>query len=223
MDQIKSFAHQERAIERFKDKPYGALFMEMGTGKSRIGVKLAEHKFATGQSTATLVITTVGLLGNWLYNEIPKHSEYAYKVWVWNKDKKMPTQDGIHTYFLINIDAIIGVRFNPFYKEFVKQYPRHTLIVDESSKAKNPKAERTKRLILLARRATSRYIMSGTPTPNSPLDIYSQAEVLAPGLLGFKSMYAFKGRYAVVKLERNGPRVYEKIEGYQNLAELIVS
>lgn len=216
---MKNFQHQDHAIERFKDKPYGALFMEMGTGKSRIGVKLAEYKYTTGAAKATLIVTTVGLLGNWLYNELPKHSENLYAIWVWNKDKKFPETAG-HVYFLVNIDALITDRFQPFYKEFVKRYPKYTLIVDESSKAKNPKAERTKRLIMIARRAASRFIMSGTPTPNSPLDVYSQAEILAPGLLGYTSMYAFKGRYAIVKLERNGPRVYEKINGYQNLDEL---
>jgi len=216
---MKNFGHQDHAIERFKDRPYGALFMEMGTGKSRIGVKLAEHKYATGAAKATLIVTTVGLLGNWLYNELPKHSELPYRTWVWNKDTKLPPADQ-HVYFLINIDALIGVRFNPFYKEFLKAFPQYTLIVDESSKAKNPKAERTKRLIQVARRAASRFIMSGTPTPNSPLDVYAQADILAPGLLGFTSMYAFKGRYAIIKLERNGPRVYEKIGGYQNLEEL---
>jgi len=216
---MKNFAHQDHAIERFKDRSYGALFMEMGTGKSRIGVKLAEHKYATGAASATLVITTVGLLGNWLYNELPKHSEAPYTTWVWNKDTKLPGP-GQHVYFLVNIDALITERFKIFYKEFSKSFLRYTLIVDESSKAKNPKAARTKQLIMIARRATSRYIMSGTPTPNSPLDIYAQADILAPGLLGFTSMYAFKGRYAKLKLERNGPRVYEKIEGYQNLDEL---
>lgn len=216
---MQNFGHQDRAINRFKDRPYGALFMEMGTGKSRIGIKLAEHKYATGASRVTLIVTTVGLLGNWFYNELPKHSELPYTTWVWNKDTKFPEQSG-HIYFLVNIDAIITPRFQTFYKTFLKAFPRFTLIVDESSKAKNPKAERTKKLIMIARKASSRFIMSGTPTPNSPLDVYSQADILAPGLLGFTSMYAFKGRYAVIKLERNGPRVYEKISGYQNIEEL---
>ena len=39
----KPFKHQEDAVRRFVDKPYGALFCEMGTGKTKIVLDIVQN------------------------------------------------------------------------------------------------------------------------------------------------------------------------------------
>jgi SNF2 family DNA or RNA helicase len=72
------------------------------------------------------------------------------------------------------------------------------MIVDESTTIKNRSAKRTKNIIELGRLAAYRRILTGSPVTKSPMDLFSQCMFLSPNALGFKSYYAFQGRYAVV-------------------------
>lgn len=76
--------------------------------------------------------------------------------------------------------------------------------IDESSKAKNEKAQNTKVLQYFAdcvRHHTNNegyvILLSGTPTAKSPGDVWSQAEIAWPGFLREGSLHAFKQRYAI--------------------------
>jgi hypothetical protein len=57
------------------------------------------------------------------------------------------------------------------------------VILDESSKIKNPMTNRTPRLIEYTKDATYKVILTGTPWTESPLDIFAQMEFLHPGVL----------------------------------------
>ena len=81
---MKDYAHQTAVFERFKDKKYAALFCEMGTGKTRMAIQLANHHFTQDRVTATMVVTTRGLMGNWAYVELPKHSDVPHRTYIWN-------------------------------------------------------------------------------------------------------------------------------------------
>jgi SNF2 family DNA or RNA helicase len=52
------------------------------------------------------------------------------------------------------------------------------------------------------------------------MDLYSQMDFLNPGILGFKSYYAFQGRYAVVQRRSMGAHSFNQILGFQRLDEL---
>jgi SNF2 family DNA or RNA helicase len=94
------------------------------------------------------------------------------------------------------------------------------LIVDESTTIKTPDVQRTKRTWQIAAYAKARFILSGTPITNSPLDIWAQAEALSPGIMG-RNFFLFKQRYAVHEVVRiSALRSVNKVTGYQNLEEL---
>lgn len=68
--------------------------------------------------------------------------------------------------------------------------PPNGVIFDESSRLKNPTAKRTQAAQHLADNIRDEYgwdgyviEMSGTPSPNSPLDWYSQSDITMPGFL----------------------------------------
>jgi SNF2 family DNA or RNA helicase len=89
------------------------------------------------------------------------------------------------------------------------------LALDESTKVKNPTAKRTRSLTRIARRATYRRILTGTPVTQSPVDVYSQFRLLDPILLGHSSYYSFRDRYCLM-----GGHNGKEILGYVNLGEL---
>lgn len=219
------FNHQAEVFERFKDEEYGALLLEPGLGKTKIAIDIIEHKYKAGEITAALVVTTKGLLLNWADVEIPKHSSdnVSPHAHVWGRNKGVPESPEWLWYFLINIDALRTDAFKPFMREFLKLHPRFALFVDESTVAKNGKAARTKVLLQVARRAACRFIMTGTPVTQSPLDVWSQTEILSPGLLGYSNYYAFKWDHTITQTQFFGNRNFQKIVGYKNIEPLIAT
>ncbi len=141
----------------------------------------------------------------------------------------------------VNVDGLRTPRCQKLLGAVVRHH-RFMLVVDESLDVGNPAAERSKVAVKLARRAAVRRILDGTPVAAGPLGLWNQAEVLSPGLLG-SSYVAYRARYAVMEKvgmpERVCPRChrktlsppcprcggtgwdfYERVAGYQNLAEL---
>lgn len=56
------------------------------------------------------------------------------------------------------------------------------IILDESTVIKNPKSELFSSIIKISKNARYRYILSGTPAPNSPADLWSQFYFLDNGI-----------------------------------------
>ena len=80
------------------------------------------------------------------------------------------------------------------------------VIFDESSKVKNPNAQRTKAALHLANAIREEHgregfviLMSGSPAPKSPLDWWPQAEVACPGFLREGTYEKEKRRLAIIE------------------------
>lgn len=95
----------------------------------------------------------------------------------------------------INIDALGTKAGLAFATCFILKYEA-MVVVDESSRIKNPAAKRTKAVMQLRPKAAFVRIATGTPATNAPGDVFSQMEFLCPGLLGTSSHRAFIARYA---------------------------
>jgi len=94
------------------------------------------------------------------------------------------------------------------------------MVVDESTTIKNRKATRTKNIMMLAKDAKYKRILTGSPITKSPMDLYSQCAFLSPNALGFSSYYSFQNRYALVQKRTMGTRAFQEIVGYRRLDEL---
>jgi SNF2 family DNA or RNA helicase len=216
---MKDFKHQEEGFEVAKNRDYYGLFWQQGTGKTRTAIHLAEHHFAQGHITACMVLTTKGLVRNWSDIELPAHASASYSWAVWPK-KTVHGPLGLF-YWMVNIDAIRTDSFVPKIKEFMKAHPNFMAIIDESTIIKSPSAKRTKRAWRIGQLAKIRLIMTGLPTPRSPLDLYAQCKFLAPMALGFNDFNQFKLHHANIVIEMLGPgRTFPRIDSYKNLGEL---
>jgi SNF2 family DNA or RNA helicase len=114
-------------------------------------------------------------------------------------------------------------------KNKVFQWPFQTVIFDESQGVKNPASERFKAL-KQARPAIIRLIeLTGTPTPNGLLDLWSQVYLLDQGLALGATMTAYKEKYfRVTKFANNRPIAWELLPGakeeiYARVAHLVMS
>jgi SNF2 family DNA or RNA helicase len=69
------------------------------------------------------------------------------------------------------------------------------LICDESHRVKNIAAKRTKAVIQIADKATYKYLLSGTPCPNSPMDLFAQFRIMDGGETFSKNFQQFRATY----------------------------
>jgi hypothetical protein len=227
----KPFQHQLTAFERSKDMAAFALFMEMGTGKTKVAIDTAGHLFTEQKIDALLVIGNKGSYRNWVDNEIPAHlpGDIPRYVTYWDSAASKPLQETYEDimrpggYFLrvlvMNVESLAFKRSFALAEKFCKAFAT-MLVVDESTTVKNPGAARSKVAAKLGALCRYRRIMTGEPITNSPLDLYAQCEVLGQGLLGFRSYYAFRAVYADMVQISAGQRAFKKIVGYKNLDNL---
>jgi SNF2 family DNA or RNA helicase len=127
--------------------------------------------------------------------------------------------DGLKV-FVMNVEALSTPRGTKAAYMFLTKNPANIMVVDESTTIKNRKATRTKNIMMLAKEAKYRRILTGSPVTKSPMDLYSQCAVLSSNALGFNSYYAFQNRYALVQKRKMGTRAFQEIVGYRRLDEL---
>eukprot|EP00397_Hematodinium_sp_SG-2012_P010893 GEMP01011019.1.p1 GENE.GEMP01011019.1~~GEMP01011019.1.p1 ORF type:complete len:819 (+),score=152.29 GEMP01011019.1:23-2458(+) len=96
--------------------------------------------------------------------------------------------------------------------------PYQMVICDESQYIKDPKSQRTKALLKVAKLASRVLLLSGTPALNRSCELYTQLVALRPTML--PSYSAFCDRYANKEKIRLGNRVVEKWVGAKRKEEL---
>ena len=228
----KPFEHQQKALEDSWAAEFYALFMEMGTGKSKVAIDTMGALYSEKKISASLILAPKGVYDNWIKGEIPTHLPDNIPInmvrWTPSNSKKFQEEmkalvfdafDGLKI-FVMNIEALSTPRGTKAAYMFMAKNPANIMIVDESTTIKNRKATRTKNIMMLAQDAKYRRILTGSPITKSPMDLYSQCAVLSTKALGFKSYYAFQNRYALVVKRSMGTRAFQEIVGYRRLDEL---
>lgn len=97
------------------------------------------------------------------------------------------------------------------------------LILDESSRLKSPNAQRSRATQDLADQIRTEYgyngyviLMSGTPSPKSPLDWWKQCEICWPGFLKEGSTKALERRLAFLVDMELDDGIYKKRKGWRD-------
>lgn len=222
------FQHQKNAVERFVDKPYGALFCEMGTGKTKIVLDIVQNANLVSD---VVVIAPNGLHHNWASNEIPRHYPNQVDVFCWKGPIKSKKRKQEFTRFLnsslrtrmllINVEALrTSAGYDTTDKFLDSSVTTKHMIIDESTCIKNPKALQTKNVLKLSKKTDKRWILNGTPITQGPLDLFSQCKFLDAHALPYTTYTAFKHKFAIETTMTMGQRAFKKIIGYQNIEEL---
>ena len=224
------YKHQLKALEMSWTKPYFALFMEMGTGKSKVLLDNIAMLYDAGKINGALIVAPKGVVGTWYKQEIPahlpNHIENMTVLWQANITKGQSrklgnlfkTGEELHI-LIMNVEAFSTVKGVEFAAKFLSCH-NSLMAIDESTTIKNPDAKRTKNICKLSTHTKYRRILTGSPITKSPLDLYKQCEFLYPELLGHGSYYTFRTRYAVMKTANFGGRSVQIVVGYRNLGEL---
>ena len=201
------YEHQRKMMKHGIIESVFAYFTEMGTGKSQVLVNVADYLYQVGLVRKILIICPKTIMINW-GEEIEENSNRSWILIDGNRKKREKLLSGDEHFKIINFEAVRTLKNWEGWSDF------NCVIVDESSRIKNPDAQITKIIINLFKNTPYKYIASGTPL-QKPLDIFTQMKFLSEHILGYTSYYSFRNYYAVM----GGYGGYE-ILTYKHLDEL---
>ena len=156
------YDHQRTVFNNSWQRPYFGLFMEMGTGKSKVAIDTMGALYEAREINTGLVIAPKGVFDNWVKKEIPAHlpERIQTKIVKWqpnftkkfreaiqeiaDPDKRQP---GFLHILVMNTEAFSTAKGATAAERFVKLNPNCITILDESTTIKNKGAQRTKNLI----------------------------------------------------------------------------
>lgn len=216
--------HQREVFYISRDREAFGFFMDMGTGKTWVGINTIRYLAIRHGVTKVLVIAPNGVHRQWAMEEIPKHMkpDFKYKCTWYESSKAKYVQDRLKEVLNYagvqiicqHVESLSHANGATFAHDFAAS-GKSLVIVDESSRIKSPSSIRTKNVLKLNGISSFRRIMSGTPITKGVEDLYSQFMFLDKNILGYSSFFTFRNRYCVL-----GGLEARQIVGYKNVGEL---
>ena len=174
---LEAFPYQHEAFNEIKDKDYAAIFHEQGLGKTKIAIDLLLYWLKNREIDTVLIVTKKTLVKNWV-EEFGIHTNLHPKVLDNNKRANFFVFNSRAEVVITNFETVSGE--NERMALFLKTR-NVAIIIDESTKIKNPESKLTQDFFTLASLFKIRVIMTGTPVANRPYDLWAQIFFLDKG------------------------------------------
>lgn len=182
-------AHQRDAVTKVLLSRVGALFMDMGTGKSRTSIELAARRHTKVDKVVWFAPVSLKLS---VAEEIRKHTDCDDICVFDNKTsaRNLPKA----RWYVVGIESMSSsARVVSAVDKLVTE--RSMVILDESSYIKGHNSQRTERLTFICAKAKYRLILTGTPLSQGVVDLFAQMRFLSPKILGYNSFYSFAANH----------------------------
>ncbi len=213
---VEPYVYQKTALDYIFVLDRAALFMDMGTGKTKVSLEYMQAK----KVKRLIVMCPLAVVPTWI-KEIEFHLGDRYQIHT-TKERRKPVEDKPQI-VLVGIESLS--RKSGCYEKvlsFVKAYKHYSIILDEAHLIKTPTSLRTKNIILLGEKATHKLILTGTPVTNNILDMYSLFNFLDPEIIGIGDFWSYKNRYCLYQERRlSHMKSFKELVGYQNVEELM--
>lgn len=182
------YNHQAVAAEKLLRPRVGALFMEMGTGKTLTALELVRRRL--DRLSNVIYVCPVSLFDT-VVAEIVQHTDFSYYRFD-NSTSAGNVPEAL--IYLVGIESLSSsVRCIAAIQSLVM--PDSFAIVDESTTIKNHRAKRTNRVCNVLGECKYRLIMTGAAVTRDISDLYSQMLFLSPKILGYSSFYSFAANH----------------------------
>lgn len=169
--------HQIKAVEKLQGIKIGALYMEMGTGKTRTALELINQRIISGKVDFVLWLCPCSVKST-IKAELEKHVE-----------------SGLEQFRIEGIESLSSsIKLNSDLLQLV-QNKKVYLIVDESNLVKNHRAQRTMNIERLAENCQYKLILNGTPISKCEKDLFAQWYILDWRVLGYQSFWSFAANH----------------------------
>ena len=164
---LSAFSFQKEAVEAIKGLEYAAVFHEQGLGKTKIAIDLMLYWLEKKVIDTVVLVTKKHLVSNWK-RELSVHTHIS---------PRELTQSRAANFYVFNSPARVMLSYYEVFKSELRRFKLFLrtrdvgVILDESTKIKNPDSKLTQAFFELAPLFKKRVIMTGTPVANKPEDI----------------------------------------------------
>ena len=174
--------NQHLAFEQFKKLKVGALFMQMGTGKTKVAIELVDFN----KCDLLVYIAPFSTLNN-IENEFKK----------WNLKTN---------YILIGYETISSS--DTKYLKLLKELENKKVFVvaDESIFIKNEETKRFKRLLSIRSMCEYALILNGTPITKNEWDLYNQMYFLSPLIINMNREQFLNTFFKKITYKKSGQK-----------------
>ena len=185
---------QQEVFNRFKKLKVGALFMKMGSGKTKVAIDLVNNV----EDKIDLALFIVP-------NQTIKTLEYEIIKW------------GLDVPYLIKSYENIS-QSDKGYLDTLKiiKDKRLFIVADESSFIKNETSKRYERILEIAKYSEFRLILNGTPITKDEWDLYNQMYFLSPKIIGMSRNEFLNTFFKKITFKKAG----EKEKTFYKLSEI---
>ena len=185
--------YQHKAISFIKSEKRCALYLDMGLGKT-VSTLTAVNDLLDGCAVRRVLIVAPLRVANSVWRqESAKWSHLAHlrvSVCTGSERERMAALMTTADVYVINRENIEWL-----VTHYGKKWPFDCVVIDESDSFKNPSSKRFKALKRTLPDTTHFVLLSGTPSPNGLLDIWSQLYMVDFGERLGRTMGAYKTRF----------------------------
>lgn len=226
----KPWSHQLKALKYLMERDAAALYTDMGTGKTKVMIDLIQNR----GFKRVLVVATNKACEVW-EEQISIHGiDNVFSVFRLNNMSKakvialLQNIPNSRTAGLQNETFVFIINYEKVWRKGLAQmFLRKTLeidcvICDESHRIKSPRSQCSMYLSKLGKRVPHRYLVTGSPLAESPIDVYAQYRFLDPSIFG-TNFTAFRDEYENLDVElsmKMGFRMLDQNDPYKNLDRL---
>jgi len=233
---MEPFKHQYSGISLYRGNTRYGFFDEQGCGKSKVVVDASNLLFLDKSINAIIIICPNTVKSTWAnpeWGQIAIHTPKEFRTRIHQidlsrrlphiddlvKQGKRPSSNDGPLWIVVNYEAVRQDFFEQWLAKFMTGAAPVALVLDESTRIKNPRAQQTKAILRLGKYASRKYILTGTPMAKNPLDIYSQMNFLDPSILQCPSFVAFRSQFAIMGGYCVGGKPVQVV-GWKNLDRL---
>ena len=186
--------HQVDGVQKLHHSRIGALFMEMGTGKTRTAIELATMR--QGKLNVVVWFCPVSVKQT-IAHEILKHTTCdASDVYIFNDKTDEERINRTARWFVVGIESMSSSS-RQIHAVASLITDKTMVVCDESTYIKGHSSKRTQRITELSKIARYRMVLTGTPFTQGPVDLFAQMYFLSPDILQYKSFYSFARKHLV--------------------------
>lgn len=193
MVKAKLRPYQEYACKQIIEKPACALFLDMGLGKTLTtltAIDILVNNFF-GDVSKVLIIAPLRVAETTWPDEVDKWG-FSLRVSqiIGTKEKRIRALHTKAEIYTINRENV------PWLCEYCGMYwPFDMVVIDESSSFKNNQSKRFKALRRIRPKIKRLVELSGTPSPNGLMDLWSQLYLLDRGKRLGKTITSYRSKY----------------------------
>lgn len=206
MSSKELWEHQKLCITKATapDTDEYGLFFDPGTGKTRTTIEILRAVFNKNKRIfPTLIFGPPIVLENWkdefkMFSKINPRIIYPLYGKIKERIERMDRAIEEHGRGIIIVTNYDALDDDNFFKALLQWKPE-VVIADESQKIKDYKSKRAKKVVRIGDSSYYRYILSGSPILNSPMDAYNQYRFLDRGATFGRNFFVFRQTYFIDK------------------------